>query len=267
MEYEKYVEKWLKELGSEVFFWDTLIRTGGKSINGEEVYNLRLSEDAKFNLEEDIETNEVDVLDVGSGPFSRVGVKSERAKTNIKAVDPLASVYAKIKQKYGVESPINPGTGVVELLAEQFGEDAFDIVHMSNALDHSFDPIFGIKQMLYVCKTNGKVVLKHNKNEGENENYKGLHQWNLDVIDSKFYIWNRQEKIDVSEIIKDYATIEYAGEACEEETANSVWQYLKVVIRKKAHIEKPDSDYYKVKMVEKLLELYSQDEMEKVLKL
>lgn len=48
-------------------------------------------------------------------------------------------------------------------------DGSFDVVHMSNALDHCFDPIFGLMQLISVCKIGGKVILRHNENEALNE--------------------------------------------------------------------------------------------------
>ena len=80
---------------------------------------------------------EVALLDVGSGPFSRVPRNINGRNINITPVDPLAKKYNKIIDKSDVDYPflkIIEGTG--ESLAEQFSENSFDIVFSYNALDH-----------------------------------------------------------------------------------------------------------------------------------
>ena len=42
----------------------------------------------------------------------------------------------------------------------------FDVVHIRNALDHSFDPVLGIERMLHAVRPGGWVLLRHARNEG-----------------------------------------------------------------------------------------------------
>ena len=86
---------------------------------------------------------EIQFIDVGSGPFSRCGIATEKVKLEGIAVDPLADIYTILKKKNGLENGIDLRIGFVELLDKQFEKNIFDLVHMSNALDHSFDPVFG----------------------------------------------------------------------------------------------------------------------------
>jgi hypothetical protein len=76
---------------------------------------------------------------------------------------------------------------------------------MRNSLDHAFNPLIGIVQMLSICKIGGRVILQHAKNEAENENYEGFHQWNLCVNNSQFMLWRPQIEINVTETLKEYA--------------------------------------------------------------
>lgn len=251
-EYEAYVEEWFRGIDFEIRFWDKLMETGGRCGGDPEVYKLRISPETKFSLESEIETDVTEFCDVGSGPFSNCGVCTDKTDLKITAVDPLAKVYEALKKKHGVVSPINPVTGMVELLGNQLEKNRFDIVHMSNSLDHCFDPIEGIKQMLRICKVGGKIILRHNENEAEHAKYQGFHQWNIHVENGKFYIWRKDIKIDVAEEIKEFAQIEKA-EMAEEVGYGSRWVHNKVVIRKIKDIDIENNEYMNV-LVTKFLE-------------
>lgn len=140
----------------------------------------------------------VDILDVGSGPITNMGFYLPNVRVCITAVDPLANEYNRILKKHRVKPPVSTQYGEVEKLSSQFGENAFDIVFMQNALDHSYDPVQGIKEMLKVVKPHGHVILNHAVNEAENANYGAFHQWNLCQKGSSFVIWNKQEKHNIS---------------------------------------------------------------------
>ena len=230
-EYEEYLDKWLNGIESEIHFWDEFMKTrGGNCGHSEERAKREFAYEKPFVHDNDLEnTEDVKYLDVGSGPFSRYGSKSERANLIFTACDPLASVYKILKNKHNIKTKVQPITAMVENLSSVFSENEFDIVHMSNALDHSFDPILGLWQMLYVCKVGGKIILRHHKNEAENENYQGFHQWNLNVENDKFVIWRKNNKIDVQEVLKCCAEIEET----KTEKEPTGWEYNKVVIRKK----------------------------------
>ena len=166
----------------------------------------RYEYDFKFN--DFVSKPETLFLDAGSGPVSDCGSVTDKTNLIIRAVDPLAEAYALMKKQHGLVTKIAPEFCCVELLSGKFSEETFDIVHMRNSLDHSFNPVLGIIQMLYVCKTGGKLILVHFDNEAECENYDGLHQWNLNVRDSKFTIWRGERKLDAGEIFGEYADIE-----------------------------------------------------------
>ena len=231
MEYLTYLNTWISNISSEIDFWDNLLKSRGGSIGAEEIFALRISDSSPFMLNDEIEDTKVKFLDVGSGPFSNCGTISTKAEIEFSAVDPLAIIYQYLKQKYNIKSPIEPKSGIVENLSDYFEYNSYDIVHMSNALDHCFDPLEGIKQMLAICKVGGKVILRHNENEGEKAHYNGLHQWNIELRDGKFLIWNMDRQFNIGEEIKEYAVIEKALME-EEKTLDDIWIHNKFVIRK-----------------------------------
>ena len=243
MYYSEYVDKWLDGLSEEILFWDDYMESSGG--NCVEDYNWIIDADKRFPFENEIGENGCRFLDIGSGPFSRCGHKTFKKHLEFNAIDPLAVVYELLKKRHHVNNGIVVNQGFVELLDKQYPEDSFDIVHMSNALDHSFDPVFGIKQMLRVCKINGKVILRHSENEAENANYEGLHQWNLSLHrkEGSFVIWNKDIEIDITKEFSPYASIVCCADIQDQESTSKKWVYNKVVLTKKREVLIDQNEY------------------------
>lgn len=244
MDYIDYIRAWLSGIDDEISFWENEVFNEQGQFHNKII--TRYIKDRKFKLEDDLEDyDECSFLDVGAGPFSRCGFESEKVKINAIAVDPLADVYRRLMEKYNLTNGIQLRTGLVEFLDELFDEETFDIVHMSNSLDHSFDPILGIYQLLYVCKIGGKVILRHHENEAENEEYEGFHQWNLSVHnqENSFMVWRENIRHNVNKLFAEYADITIYPDQKENE---SNWFYNKVVLTKKKTIEVPKNEYFKI---------------------
>lgn len=202
IEYGIYFSKWLDGIKSELNFWKHYIDTKGIEFNTK--WDELISNDRPFELDEYLTSAETKFLDVGSGPFSSCGIKTNKTKMKMYTVDALAYIYKALKDKSKIYSGVTPDFAMVEFLDEKFEKNEFDIVLMQNALDHTFNPLIGILQMLLVCKIGGRVILKHKINEAENGNYSGLHQWNLCIDDHKFMIWRPGIYYNVTEILKEY---------------------------------------------------------------
>jgi SAM-dependent methyltransferase len=82
-----------------------------------------------------------------------------------------------------------------------FDEASFDLVHCSNALDHSFDPLRGLREIVHITKVGGLVHMLHHENEAVMEDYGGMHQHNFTVRDGRFVIWNREGEVDVADAL------------------------------------------------------------------
>jgi len=76
-----------------------------------------------------------------------------------------------------------------------------------NALDHSFDPVRGIEEMLLVLKIGGRVNLIHYANEAEEGKYVGFHQWNFDVVDGRPIVWNKNTHVDLIDRFGECANV------------------------------------------------------------
>lgn len=241
--FKEYFNKWLSGLESEIEYWKLYMEEqGGVSFYG---YEEMISATKKFELEDDISSEyygkEYKFLDVGAGPFSRCGRITEKVKLNFLSIDPLASAYSLLKEKNGIDNGIRLETGFVELLNRKFDQNTFDMVHMSNSLDHCFDAVYGIYQLLYVCRIGGKVILRHSENEAEKAGYNGLHQWNLSLHNEEntFLIWRNYEKYDIQQLFQEYADIKLYPDLID-----GRWKYNKVVLEKRKDIILPQVGYY-----------------------
>jgi LPS sulfotransferase NodH/tetratricopeptide (TPR) repeat protein/SAM-dependent methyltransferase len=137
------------------------------------------------------------VLDVGSGPVSDFGLGGLDKIINLYMVDPLASEYNALLNELRLCDAVRPINVAGEDLTKAFPNSFFDLVHCSNALDHSCDPMRVIREMIAVCKPGCWTHLSHVNNVAVIESYHGLHQWNLDIEDGRFVVWNREERHDV----------------------------------------------------------------------
>ncbi|HVT55348.1 MAG TPA: class I SAM-dependent methyltransferase [Xanthobacteraceae bacterium] len=137
------------------------------------------------------------VLDVGAGPATFFGYKLNGQPIELSACDPLAPQYAKMAEDNGIAWPVATVSGFAEDLSAFYPRGTFDMVVCRNALDHSFDPVRGIEEMLLVLKVGGRVNLIHYANEAEEGSYAGFHQWNFDVVGGRPIIWNKNSHVDL----------------------------------------------------------------------
>jgi SAM-dependent methyltransferase len=204
--------RWRKGVDLEVNFWRRWLETGG--LQWPEDFRERLDPDLAMGhrlVAEKIDRlphRSIAILDVGAGPLTALGKVVPGKDLSITPVDPLASRYDRLLDELGIEPPVRTIAGHGERLTDMFARESFDISFAQNALDHSWDPILVIENMLQVTKKSGFVLLRHMQNEGENERYGGLHQWNFDVRAGDLIIWNRRAQHNVSRIFGPVASLE-----------------------------------------------------------
>lgn len=254
MEYSAFVKKWIEELYSEIEFWENYIKTKG-AYNGYDtkIFDEFNDKNREFVFDDMLPSDEEErfrFIDVGSGAFSRCGRRTKKCNLEITCVDPLANLYEIMKKKYGINNGNVITRGFVELLNKQYEANSFDMVHMSNSLDHCFDPVYGIIQLINICKIGGKVILRHHENEAERGNYAGLHQWNLSLHNEEksFVIWNREKRIDICKHLGGYGEFKLIPDIVEK--GGTSWVYNQVEITKKKDIQIPQNDYQLVLMLQ-----------------
>jgi len=193
---------WRSGLDSELRFWDRYLGSGG--LHWKDDFQRRL--DPAFPLQprpartlSGHSAQVVDILDVGAGPLTYLGKTLPGHELRITAVDPLAEGYTALMEKHKVQAPVRTQFARGEELDVKFAADSFDLVFARNCIDHSENPMTAITQMLRVTRPGGSVQLEHWPNEGEQEKYRGLHQWNFDCQDGRFIIWSQRQRVDVAE--------------------------------------------------------------------
>lgn len=114
------------------------------------------------------------VMDVGSGVVSILNGSIPEPSTLL-AIDPLGDLYRLIfdYDKYKIDPPI--ALPCEELVGHS------DIVHMSNALDHTQDPKKSFERLWRSVKPGGVLIIQGFENEAIFERYEGFHKWNLTV--------------------------------------------------------------------------------------
>lgn len=150
------------------------------------------------------------VVDVGAGVLSALGTKLAGKTIHVIACDPLMDRYLEILKEHEIVPRTEVRLAFAEDLSASFASNSVDYVHCMNALDHAFDPLRGIEEMLEIVKPGGVVFLAHRRNEAETEDYSGFHQWNFDKIGDDFVMWNKKSRVCVRDAIGEFATVEVA---------------------------------------------------------
>ncbi len=203
---DSVVHKFIWGIGkkSEIYYQENFI----KNLN----VNLFCNPDSEIqdyikNLLRINDSSTIKILDVGAGPVTMLGKKLNGKLIDITAVDPLAEKYNELLNKNHINPPVRTQVGYAEKLTEKYEENSFDIVHAINSLDHCFNPLRAMKQMLSVVKKGSYVVLYHSINEGKKHNYSGLHQWNFYEDSGNFYISNSKMKLNINKEFESRAEV------------------------------------------------------------
>lgn len=205
-------ERWDRAISYEANFWADWLATRAFGDVGE--YRKRLDPAAPVEDElvagrlRELPDETLSILDVGAGPLTTVGKTYAGKELRITAVDPLATDYDQILAGADVTPPVRTELCHGERLLEKFEPASFDIAFAANALDHSYDPVLVIQNMLEVVRPGGFVVLSHRRNEAESKGYLGLHQWNFEQRDGRLVVWNRDSSHDVNALLESRADVE-----------------------------------------------------------
>lgn len=206
----EFLSRWLRGLDSEIAFWHTLFATGypdHECLRPEVRTGLPFRYPGLLAGLDGATT--IQVLDVGAGPISCLGtIAAAPFRIELSACDPLAPAYNVILDKYGARAPVRTAFAIGELLTGFYPRNSFHIVHMSNALDHSYDPLAVLRQMFAVCRTGGVILLSHNENEALTQNHGGLHQWNISAEGDQLFFWNDGQRINVTEFLGGKARVQ-----------------------------------------------------------
>ena len=209
--------KWLLGIPYEVAFWEAtyahkkvLASTLAYSHYGREL-TLNGFDAATFLLAQ-AQPEQAQVLDIGAGMSYMPGEfivdkNGNKHPINIHYIDPLANYYNEIAAKHHVEVP-QVEFGMMEHLSAFYPAHDVTLAIIQNALDHSANPVKGILEALNTLHNGGILYLNHHPNEAEYENYRGFHQFNICVEKDELLIWNREQRFNVNDIVKDFARVE-----------------------------------------------------------
>ncbi|NDV61220.1 methyltransferase domain-containing protein [Puniceicoccales bacterium CK1056] len=137
------------------------------------------------------------VLDVGAGPLTVLGNVWDDKTVTIVPIDPLATEYDELLRKNGLTPPVRTIYGMAESLSEQFEAASFDFAYAGNCLDQTIDPIAAHREIFKVLRPNSSLISIHLANQGEEENYEGVYQWNFSLKESRLIVWNHSAQYDL----------------------------------------------------------------------
>ncbi len=194
-------------LDAELEFWRNWL--GSKAFGNLADYEYRLQPDAPIRgfyaeLVDQIDHRQIEILDVGSGPLTTIGRAHPGKEIHLTAVDPLADAYNELLAEAGLTVPVKALPILGEQLTAHFPDPSFDLVIAANSLDHTEDPIKVIQEMIAVCKIGGIVGLVHREKEGQNQNYRHLHQWNIYLADESLMISGRRYRKSVNQVVQPF---------------------------------------------------------------
>jgi SAM-dependent methyltransferase len=173
---------WDANLNDEITFWKKWIQNDEFNLP-EDVGRTKTNQPFKSEIEAAIAScprDHVDILEIGCGPASEMGCRTNTGKAfSVTYCDPLAGEYEKMWAVKKLAMPHQIKAIEVEQLDKHFLPDSFDVAYACNCLDHSFDPLAGIKNIVSLLRAGGKFFLRSRIREGIKEKYVGLHQWNF----------------------------------------------------------------------------------------
>ncbi len=152
--------------------------------------------------------DEIRIIDVGAGPITRLGTHYPGKAVTVVAVDPLARQYDRLLRRFRIEPRLRTIEAEGERLLDRFAPESFDIAYAVNSVDHSYEPLHVIANMLALVRPGGVVLLRHGRNEGERRRYSGPHQWNFDAADGDMLIWNHATRHSLRDAVGARADVE-----------------------------------------------------------
>jgi ubiquinone/menaquinone biosynthesis C-methylase UbiE len=193
-------ETWTTNCQDEVEFWRRWCKTEGEIWHDN--YLFRMDRHNKLQEQYHKYVNEHSlILDCGSGMYSVLGRYLNGKRLTMECIDALADQFIEIRKEFNLPDIDLVKTIDIENLNCFFQPNSFNFVHAQNCLDHSYDPLKCFANMMEVCMPGGHVYTHHEINEGQNEEYNGLHQWNFFEKDNCFYMSNREgEEVNISKI-------------------------------------------------------------------
>ncbi len=219
--------EWQSGIKDETAFWESWIKAKGLEWSDDFLFRTASGTELQSYItellpEKDI-GSDVQILDVGSGPLTRIGKCWDGRQITICPIDIEAVFFDQILQEYDIVPPVKTVAGEVEHLSELFAVDFFDLVFAENLLHCSCKPLTALRQMIRVLKPGGRILLTQPLNEGRKRNYRGLYQWNIFSQDGDMMIADENSVVNISSLFCNHVKI-----ACQTEN-----EWINVILQKK----------------------------------
>jgi len=202
---------WGAAVTSEIEFWRQYLKTRGLSWPDE--YAMRLDPRAPLNEQQIASRLElfadetIRILDVGAGPLTVLGKVAPGKRLEIHPTDALAESYAQLLSELHLNPPVPTIRCDGEDLHRKFPPAYFHFAYARNALDHCYDPVQVIRNMVSVTRVQGWIILRHRPNEAVTAGYAGLHQWNFERSGDDTRVWTAQTSVSLRDEFHGVATI------------------------------------------------------------
>lgn len=138
------------------------------------------------------------LLDLGCGPFPKTGIRCEGKRILKHSLDPLAAEYRALYAQLRLPNPPEIKQGLAEKLTACYPPNRFHVIYARNCIDHCYNPVSALQQMLNALRSPGCIIMQHFLNEGTRASGYGLHQWNLALNSGDLWVANRTSSIRVN---------------------------------------------------------------------
>jgi SAM-dependent methyltransferase len=168
----------LDGLQHEFLFWKGFVKTP-RFIDGwvADIKTPELNEYVYNFIKTLLDANPgLNVLDAGSGAVSLLN--GTVPKGNLTAIDPLGFLYEEIFD-YNAHNITPPKTLQAERVHLGLGTGKYDVVHISNALDHTQVIEAAYENLMKCVKNGGVLIVQGFEKEATFENFSGFHQHDL----------------------------------------------------------------------------------------
>ena len=203
-EIRSFSEKYIMSLESEYIAWFNILKNTAPDTRTKSAMNKNfMCSDLLYQYPNPT------VLEVGCGAYPAGSLTPGNSHSvSMTCCDALAVPYSILHSLFGIKPYVEIDFSFVERLSDRYELNSFDIVRMSNALDHSYDPFSGIFEMLKVARIGGTVRLVHRENEAERELQYGMHQWNITSKGTdSMIIWRKDFSADIKDVLGDSVKI------------------------------------------------------------
>lgn len=195
---------WEAGINRELAWWRGYLETGGYDYPAlQDEFRFRFDPDAPLQehvarlLPHRVPASDVRILDCAAGPATTLGKTLRGERVALTAIDALADHYAAMLDELDLVAPVPSRWGEAEHLNAQFEAHQFHLVYMRFALDHCYNPIGALRQMVRVVKPGGTVMVEHYRDETQTE-FQGLRHWSLHPETNDLVIANADHSSRVS---------------------------------------------------------------------